>query len=140
MPKRDGNDPKRRIARPGAITPDVADRILRCAVYTGSPHHKRIPADYGFHPPVAPRPDKSLCDDRRVVARREARALFSEGVKRAMISRDMTEGLPKYVWAVDSAGRAYEAKIGGSGRAYHGYELNETDPMRRTVIREWNAR
>ena len=142
MPKRRGNNPKRNIALAGRIDRETLRRLQAEARYTGSAHHKRRPADYGFNPPVSPRPDKSLCDANRAVPLAEAEALFREGVARGMVSVYSAGGLPKYVWAVDSGGRAYEAKIGGAdNREYHGYELggNET-PMKRQVLKAWRAR
>lgn len=141
MPKRQGANPKRRIVPAGALDPAVLARIAREARYTGSAHHKRRPADYGFHPPANPRPHKSLCDGGRSVRLEDAKALFCEGVRRGMISGVDEGGLPKYVWAVDREGRAYEAKLGQGGRDYHGYELGGDDEaMRRWVIEQWGAR
>ena len=122
------------------------DRLLDEAVYVGSAHHKRAPADYGFHPPTNPRPNKSLCDSRRdggrIVKRDEAKHLFREGVKRGMIGRLGGDGFPKYVWAVDDfEGRVYEAKLGQGSRNYHGYELGANDDaMRRRVVEKWKTR
>ena len=109
--------------------------------YTGSPHHKRIPANYGFHPQANPRPNKSLCDGHRCVQRREATALFREAIDRGMISTYLMDGYPKYVWAVDSDERVFESKLErGQGR-YHGYELGDDEVMmRKRVIEEWNKR
>ncbi|MCY4238992.1 MAG: hypothetical protein OXC93_11680 [Rhodospirillaceae bacterium] len=117
-------------------------RLLDEACYTGSALHKRVAADYGFHPPANPRPNKSLCDGSgRIVRLAEARALFREGVERGMISSIGHDGLPKYVWAVDSEGRVYEAKIEQGSSNYHGYELGEDDDgMRRLVVEEWRLR
>ena len=142
MPKRQGNNPKRRIASRHEIDPNVLGRILDEACYAGSAHHKRAPADYGFHPPANPRPNKSLCDGGdRSVKLDEARALFREGVKRGMISSIRMGELPKYVWAVDSEGRAYESKLEHGSRSYHGYELGkDDDTMQRLVIKEWQIR
>ena len=141
MPKRQGNNPKRRIIPRGAADPDVLNRLLGEVCYTGSAHHKRAPADYGFHPPVNPRPTKSLCDRGRIIERDEAKALFREGLKRGMISDGGEDALPKYVWAVDYEGRAYEAKLERGSRSYHGYELgNDDDAMRQLVTQEWQVR
>ena len=142
MRKRQGNNPKRRILPRNETSPDMLDRIIGGARYVGSAHHKRRPGDYGFHPPANPRPDKSLCDNSRAVRKNEAVALFREGVIRGMVSSHFLGDLPKYVWAVDSVGRAYEAKIGGAdNREYHGYELEENEAhMRRLVLKEWQAR
>ena len=141
MSKRQGNDPKRRIARKGTIAPGILERLAGEMRYVGSAHHKRQPADYGFHPPVNPRPHKSLCDGGRSVKLGEARLLFREGVRRGMVSAVRADGLPKYVWAVDHKGCAYEAKRGQGGRDYHGYVLGGDDEaMRRWVIEQWRAR
>ncbi len=57
-----------------------------------------------------------------------------------MIGGPGQDGFPKYVWAVDAEGRAYEAKL-GSVPEYHGYALGEDDDaMRRLVVREWRLR
>ena len=141
MPRRQGNNPKRRIAPIHEVDPELLARIENEARYTGSALHKRRGADYGFSPPANPRPHKSLCDGGRVVARDEARALFREGVRRGMISTFREDELPKYVWSVASDGRVYEAKVERGSRNYHGYELGRDDEaMRRLIIEEWRAR
>ena len=140
MPKRQGNNPKRRIASKNECMSEMLDEYVKQAQYTGSAHHKRNPADYGFHPPANPRPNKSLCDASRPVRLADARSLFREGIKRGMISVYPEGGLPKYVWAVDSDGRVYEAKRDQNSSSYHGYELGDEDAMRKMVITEWNLR
>ena len=136
MPKRQGNDPKRRIACKGTIDPGVLERLANEMRYVGSAHHKRQPADYGFYPPVNPRRNKSVCG---AVRKAQAQALFREGIGRGMVSGFRKNGLPKYVWAVDSNDRAYEAVL-GSGGDYHGYMLGRDDPGRCVVIEEWRER
>lgn len=141
MPRRQSDNPKRRIAPVDEIDPAFLDRFAVEAHYTGSPLHKRIPADYGFHPPANPRPNKSLCDGDRTVRRDEARKLFLEGIRRGMIGEFREGEWPKYVWSVDAEGRVYEAKIERGSGNYHGYELNADDEaMRRLVADEWNRR
>lgn len=141
MPKRQGNDPKRRIIPRNDVDPGILDRLEREARYTGSPLHKRRPSNYGFQPPASPHPGKSLCDRNRSIRLAEARKLFQEGVRLGMVSEYREDnGLPKYVWAVDSDERAYEAKIGGDGRSYHGYELYNDEAMQRWVVEEWTKR
>ena len=139
--KRQGNNPKRRIAPADAIVPEVFDS-LSSAGYVGSAHHKSKPADYGFNPPVNPRPDKSLCDDIRAIGKGEAVELFKAGIARGMVSAHQINGLPKYVWAVDYAGEAYEAVLSKGTNDYHGYRLEDTRDkrMRAQVIEEWNLR
>ena len=144
MPKRQGNNPKRRIIPRDALDPEDLGRLAREARYVGSALHKSKPADYRFTPPVSPRPIKSLCDGKRIVKKGEAKELFCQGLLRGMVSRYPENGFPKYVWAVDQNGEVYEAKVGGDGRSYHGYALS-TDRDRdrdlcRWVITEWNAR
>ena len=53
MPKRQGNNPKRRIIPRDALDPEDLERLAREARYVGSPYHKSKPADYRFTPPTA---------------------------------------------------------------------------------------
>lgn len=141
MPKRQGNNPKRRILPRHEADAEALRRLSEEASYTGSAHHKRMPADYGFQPPVNPRPNKSLCDGRRTIRLHEARRLFHKGLRYAMVSAFWIRGFPKYVWAVDDYGHAYEAKLELGTRNYHGYELGDNDDaMRQLVIEEWRKR
>ena len=141
MPKRMVSNPKRRITPRQEVDTEVLARLEGEARYIGSAHHKRYGADYGFSPPANPRPNKSLCDGGRSVGRDEAEALFREGMQRGMISTYRQDGLPKYVWAVASDGRAFEAKVERGSRHYHGYELGDDDGiMQRLVLKEWRAR
>ena len=142
MPKRQGNNPKRRLIPRDELDAEDLRRLARETCHVGSALHKSKPADYGFTPPTSPRPSKSLCDGRRIVKEREAKTLFGQGLSRGMVSPYAKNGFPKYVWAVDRDGEVYEAKVGGDGRSYHGYALNadrERD-LCRWVVTEWNAR
>lgn len=137
--KGQGNNPKRRIARPGAIDRQRLEALAGALVYVGSALHKTKPGDYGFQPSTAPRPGKNVCDDLRVILRAEAERLFSVGILRGMTSVPAEgEPGPKFVWAVDESGEAYEAKVGNGG--YHGYRLRHDDAMRDVVIEAWNRR
>jgi len=137
----EGNNPKRRIAKRGFFTKQELDGLASTARYQGSPHHKTRPADYGFEPPVAPRPSKSVCDDMRIVRRDEARRLLQAGIRLGMVSSHLEGQWPKYVWAVDDFGEVYEAKLGHDQLRYHGYRLAEDDgAMRKWVIAEWSTR
>jgi len=140
MPVRQSNNPKRRIAEPGALSVQQQDTFLGKARYVGSAIHKLRPADYGFYPPSNPRPHKSLCDDLRTIPAAEALRLFVAGVRKGMISTARVEGLPKYVWSVDDQGEAYEAKWGRDG--YHGYRLDKEGEryQRECVLRAWSER
>ena len=117
------------------------DQLKNRARYTGSAHHKRIPADYGFHPTANPRPNKSLCDGHRCVQLEEATGLFREGIDRGMISSYRIDGYPKYVWAVDAGEHVFESKLERGHNTYHGYELTDDEEiLKKQVIEEWNQR
>ena len=138
--KYQGNNPKRRIAKRGYYTARELEGFAT-AQYRGIGHHKTKPADYGFDPPVAPRPSKSVCDDKRPVTKEQAVRLFQAGVHRGMVSTHVIDGLPKYAWALDEHGDVYEAKLGGDMRSYHGYRLPEDErAMREWVVEEWKKR
>ncbi len=138
--KYQGNDPKRRIARPEIISREVESNLAK-ARYVGSAHHKTRAADYSFNPPVNPRPHKCVCDDIRTVHLREAIEMFRSGVQLGMISSSLVDArLPKYVWAVDSRGEPYEAKLGDDGTSYHGYRLCREQRMRRYIIAAWREK
>ena len=66
--------------------------------------------------------------------------MFNSGIQLAMIGSYLINGLPKFVWAVDAYGEAYEAKLGDDGFSYHGYRLDRDDPFRENVIAEWRSR
>ena len=141
MRYRQGNNPKRRVAPADEVDRAYLEQLLGRISYTGSPHHKRIPADYGFHPPASPRPDKSLCDANGSVRIGEATALFREAIDRGMISSYRIGDYPKYVWAVDENERVFEAKLEKGRDTYHGYELGDDEKaMRQVVIEEWDRR
>jgi len=142
VPKRQANNPKRRICPVETADRRVLKRLMREAPYAGSAHHKRYAEDYGFQPPVSPRANKSLCDYNKRVSRAAARGLFIAGLERAMVSEHCIEGLPKYVWAVSPEELVYEAKLGGAGNdEYHGYELyGQEEIMRQYVLHEWRTR
>lgn len=110
--------------------------------YGGAAFHKHRPGDYGFDPPVNPRPSKSLCDQLRSVLKDEAQSLLESGVDRGMFSAFEDGGLPKYIWAIDDGGEVYEAKIHTSPEIeYHGYRLGPDEKdMRRYVEGEWKRR
>ena len=134
------NNPKRRIVRKGYFTPAELEGFGSRSRYEGSAHHKLKLADYGFSPPVNPRASKSPCDDIRVILREEASRLLAAGFAKGMVSACDPDDLPKYVWAVDDKGEAYEAKLGRDGK-YHGYRLSVDDPdMRKLVLQAWSER
>ncbi|MGH9581508.1 MAG: hypothetical protein ACRD4O_01055 [Bryobacteraceae bacterium] len=133
-----GSNPKRRFAPPDRLDHAGRNELASRLVYIGSGLHKAHPGDYGFYPPVNPRAFKSICDGKRVILKEAAQKLLRDGVLNGMFS-DFRDGeLPKYVWAVDTDGEAYEAKIDRQG--YHGYRLEEDDDFRDRVLREWQRR
>ncbi|HEY8289403.1 MAG TPA: hypothetical protein VIG49_09055 [Acetobacteraceae bacterium] len=138
MTARRSINPKRRLAPADRLSQveriALADRLT----YVGSGHHKRHPGDYGFLPPVSPRPWKSLCDGKRVILKDEAASLFREGLLKGMFSEPAEDGVPKWVWSVDVDHEVYEAKIDTHG--YHGYRLEEDDDFRSLVLKEWSRR
>ena len=135
---RQGNNPKRRIIAADSISKGALECLAARLKYVGSANHKCRPGDYGFHPPSAPRPWKSVCDARRPLLLTEAKELLAAGVLKGMISSPDADGVPKYVWSVDAEGVPFEAKIGNGG--YHGYPLYPDDDMSAVVLREWAHR
>lgn len=139
MTRRQSNNPKRRFVEPGTIDQKELSELADALIYVGSANHKAKAADYGFHPPANPRPTKSVCDKLRVIQKREAAQLLHTGVLKGMVSTLDEKGIPKYVWAVDEDGEAYEAK-GDGGSEFHGYRLPPEDDMRDRVLKEWKRR
>jgi hypothetical protein len=138
---REGNNPRRRIGAEDALTNEQLKELAGKAVYVGSAHHKRSPGDYAFKPPTSPRPSKSLCDGQRVILRAEAQVLLSSGIEKGMLSSHFYSNFPKFIWSVDADGEVYEAKTDQtSPGSYHGYRLEEEDPMRALVKKIWKAR
>jgi hypothetical protein len=140
MRKRHSQNPKRRIAEPASRLASELEALLRSIRYVGSANHKRRPADYGFQPPINPRPHKSLCDDLRPLPRKEAQRLFIQGIRLGMISEYQIAGLPKYVWSVDDDEEVFEAKWDRDG--YHGYRLDQSNEkyQREYVLQAWKQR
>ena len=119
----------------------ATEALLARVRYGGSALHKLRPGDYGFVPPANPRPSKSACDDLRAVRLDEASTLFDRAIRRGMVSAFPDGGVPKYVWAVDEDGEAYEAKTRPERETeYHGYRLPDDDPQRDHVLKEWKQR
>ena len=142
MRQRKGQRPDRRIVPANALADVELTRIALVARYGGSAIHKLHSGDYGFTPPVNPRPHKSVCDDVRVILRAEAARLLSEGIRKGMVSAFEPGQLPKYVWAVDEHGKVYEAKVKvGQETIYHGYRLGDDErQMCAEVLSEWTIR
>lgn len=140
--KRQGNRPDRRVAPPEFTNAEQRRALLARVRYVGSGLHKLRPGDYGFTPPVNPRPSKSPCDLLRSVLLDEASTLFRRGIERGMVSRFDEGSIPKYVWAVDEHGEIYEAKTKPEQETeYHGYRLGDDErEYRRYILKEWQRR
>jgi len=78
--KRQGNNPKRRIAPSGRLTFEGKGQLGRVVRYIGSVNHKLHPAAYGF-PRPEPRPNKSVCDMERDILLPEAEQLVASGIR-----------------------------------------------------------
>jgi hypothetical protein len=110
-------------------------------VYRGSPLHKINPGDFGLTPPSSPRPDKTLCDGVKVFKLDKAQGLLREGVERGLISVQERSGLPQNIWAVSDDGTPLEAQLDNQEQAtYHGYPMQEADPLSREILRLWNKK
>ena len=133
--KRKGSGPARRIAADGPLDRQTAAALLARCRYVGAAFHKLKPADYGLTPPSAPRPGKSVCDDKRYLGKAEAEALLEAGIGRGLVSAFTLDTVPKYIWAVDDDGEVYEAKAKPPRETgYHGYRLGDDDDYRHHVL------
>lgn len=140
MTKRQGNNPKRRIATVGSFDKQRLEALACRVSYAGSGHHKRNPADYGLER-TNPRPTKSLCDLTKALSLEKARKLLQDGIKHGMVSDFADNSFPKFVWCVDGDQTVYEAKTDiHSPGAYHGYPLEAEDDFRTYVLAEWKKR
>jgi hypothetical protein len=138
--KREGNNPKRRIASKDSLTVAQRTALADKVLYEASGHHKRNPADYGLER-TNPRPTKSLCDKSRIIPLKEAKVMIGKGISCGMISDYAFGEFPKFIWCVDLDGEVYEAKTEETTPGkYHGYRLEEEDNMRDHVKQVWKER
>ena len=112
--------------------------------YRGNPLHKKNPGDFGFDPPSAARPGKSLCDSASIFNKKEALNLLREGVKRGLISSQRVGSYPQNIWAVkefpDGNRMPLESQLDNREEgSYHRYPLPETDPMHDMILEKWEA-
>lgn len=135
--RREGQyNPKRKVSSETAV-----DDSLHAPRYGGNPEHKTRPGDYGLEPPVAPRPDKTLCDAAGPFPKQRAEDLLADGIRRGMVSVQRRGEWPQNVWSVGDDGIPYEAELENKAvGAYHGYPMAADDPFRNVVIKEWNRR
>jgi hypothetical protein len=107
--------------------------------YTGNPEHKRTPGDFNLTPPASPRCGKTLCDEARILKRSIALALLKAGFNKGLVDqRWQGDGWPQLVWAVSDDGIALEAQREGDG-VYHGYPMQDIDPLRDVVLSAWQT-
>jgi hypothetical protein len=138
---REGNNPKRRIGGLDRLTMDERKDLAAKVAYVGSGHHKRFPAVFGFGRSASPRPTKSVCDGIKAIPKGEAEQLLRTGVLKGMFSEPSERGFPTYVWCVDADGEVYEANTHPNNQGqYHGYRIEEHDPMRGYVLSIWKQR
>lgn len=121
--------------------PEREELSARCS-YGGNSEHKRNPGNYNLTPPINPRPGKTLCDGLAPVLKADAERLLAEGFAKGMISEPRNaHGWPQNVWAVSENDEVFEAQLENPAQGvYHGYPMPETDPLRVTVLEEWNRR
>lgn len=146
--QRHSENPKPRFQKTEELDNDYIQELLELVQYSGSPHHKSKPSDYGFTVPAAPRPDKTLCDKNRTISRSKANQLLRSGIELGLFSRKLIGNqsikTPKIVWSVDAETlEVFEAQANQSGSEvdyqYHGYPIyNEV--KRRHIIKEWKKR
>jgi len=137
------HNPKRKIASADHSTEDNRTRWASLAKYGGNPQHKRRPGDFGLHPPVSPRPGKTLCDGDpdRPLSKADAENLLREGFRKGLISEQVHDGWPQNVWVISEDGEVYEAQLENSAQGiYHGYPLQSDDVFRTVVQEEWSKR
>lgn len=135
--QRRNRNPKRRIhPAPEELR---LQELAESASYGGHPHHKRSPGDFGLTPPASPRPNKSLCDGVGIFRREVANRYLVEGIRHGMVSPDADDGFPRHVWSLTDEGRVLEARCDDPalGR-YHGYPLEQSDPMADLVKECWD--
>jgi hypothetical protein len=141
MTKRQNKLRDRRVVPAGSVTDADLQALAARLRYEGIATHKLHPGDYGFIPPVNPRPTKSPCDELRPLLRAAAARLFRQGLLAGMVSPFVADGTPKYVWAVDEDGEVYEANTKPPDTTYHGYRLGDDErEMRRYILGEWSKR
>ena len=133
-------NPKRRIRSTSAVSGERArlEELAGRASYGGNPEHKRNPGDFGLNPPSLPRQGKTLCDEAAIFKRSDALTLLRAGFLRGLMSVQERSGWPQNVWAVAPNGVPLEAMLENpSTGAYHGYPMQEDDPLAEEVLERW---
>lgn len=135
MPDRRTVNTKRRLYEGSR---QALEELAQRACYTGNPLHKRNPGDFGLEPPSQPRSGKTLCDGAGIFSREDAQHLLEEGIRRGSVSAQWRNGWPQNVWTVTGMGAVLEAALENQETGtYHGYPLQESDPMRECILDFW---
>lgn len=135
-PRRRKFNPKRRLHK--GLCKERAEWLANAVCYRGSPLHKRVPGDFGLTPPSSPRPGKSLCDGVEIFQIEVAQKYLCEGVELGLVSNDADQSFPRYIWAVAENESVLEARCDDyDNGTYHGYPLEQSDPMTDIVIKRW---
>lgn len=110
------------------------------ARYSCSAFHKLNPANYGLPQPWPSRRANMLCDrDGGLTNLREALELLQKGLRFGLVDeRKSGNGWPLNVWGVWND-IVFEGHWGNNG-AYHGYPLQDDDPMLTKIREACNAR
>lgn len=133
-------NPKRKLAE----SPDAAfcSTLVGKVGYGGNPEHKSNPGDFGLVPPSAHhrRADKSLCDNVGILKKRQALKHLKAGAGKGCISEQTRGDFPKNIWTVLEDGTVLEAQLENQDQGiYHGYPLEEDDPIVGAVRKRWRA-
>lgn len=111
METRNSYNPKRKMRAADLTNGSELQSLAETISYGGNPVHKKNPGDFGLTPPMAPRPDKTLCDGIGVYSRTEAADLLKSGIRKGLISEQFRGGFPQNIWAVNKDGHPVEAQL-----------------------------
>ena len=79
-----------------------------------------------------------MCDEAAIFKRSDALTLLRAGFLRGLMSVQERSGWPQNVWAVAPNGVPLEAMLENpSTGAYHGYPMQEDDPLAEEVLERW---
>jgi hypothetical protein len=90
---------------------------------------------------MSPRPGATLCDEAGVTRKEVASNLLRAGIEMGMFSKQMRNGFPQNIWAVNNDGLPFEAELENEEKGeYHGYPMQLDDDFRHVVLSEWKQR
>jgi len=109
--------------------------------YQGNPVHKRNPGTFSGTEFTGLRQGKTLCDAAEIFDQDVALKLLQEGIRRGLISVQERNGWPQNAWAIGEKGLPLEAMLTNEQTGeYHGYPLQENDPLREDIFHRWEGR